>query len=169
MSTNVTWNGVVYSIPQQGDPAPWGSKITNITIALAQGALSNAGGLFTLASDVNFGATYGLLSSKYASTSTNIASSGVIRLAQSDSISFRNNANTADLSLHVNADSLTFPSFTGNLTGTATGFNGPYNGTVGATTPNTGVFTTVSVSGDASTTSFDVLTDTATTYASNNN
>jgi hypothetical protein len=87
----------------------WGQQVTNYLIAVASGALSKAGGNFTLTADVNFGASYGLVSSYFKSRSSNIAASGVLRLANTDKVAFRNNANGADLELGVStSDRLQF-------------------------------------------------------------
>lgn len=65
--------------------------------------LQKAGGNFTLTADVNFGANYGLISSYFKSRSSNIADSGAIRLSRTDVINFRNQANSGNLPLGVDA------------------------------------------------------------------
>jgi len=57
-------------------------------------------------------------------------------------------ANTGNLPQKTTSASLSFVPSTGVLS--ATGFSGPHNGTVGATTPNTGAFTTLSASSTVS-------------------
>lgn len=110
MSSNITFNGVTYSIPSDGD-FNWGPDLTAYFIAIASGALQKTGGTFTLGADVDFGATYGLKSTYYKSRHANPASSGQVRLANTESISWRNNANSADLALTSNAsDALLFNS-----------------------------------------------------------
>jgi hypothetical protein len=108
LSQNILFNGVVYVIPSNGDDS-WGQDLTDFFIAIPQGVLQKSGGNFTLSSDINFGANFGLLS-KYFSTRTLLpASAGLLRLALSDTIAWRNNANTADLELSVNGtDELSF-------------------------------------------------------------
>jgi hypothetical protein len=108
LAQNITFNGVVYTIPDTGDDS-WGLNLENYFIAIPQGALQKTGGVFTLSADVNFGATYGLLSSYFKTRGTNPASSGLIRLNLTDTIAWRNNANSANLALAVNGtDQLTF-------------------------------------------------------------
>jgi hypothetical protein len=103
MSTSVTFNGSTYSIPVVGE-RQWGTNVSNFLIAVAGNALSKAGGTFTLTTaDVNFGTTYGLVVPYIKNSVGNIAASGVIRFANTNAIAWRNAANSADLSLIVNA------------------------------------------------------------------
>lgn len=105
MSVNVVLNGVTYSIPAPGDTA-WGQDLSDYFVAQASGLLQKAGGTFTLTAEVDFGATYGLKSAYYKSRTANVASAGTLRLAVSDLIKWRNNANDGDLSLGVNGSNL---------------------------------------------------------------
>lgn len=108
MSVNVTLNGTVYPIPTQEDKK-WAPPLTRYLVALAAAALTPAGGAFTLTSNVNFGPTFGLLSKYFASVSANPATSGAIRLAKTDTIDWRNNANSGENILAVNgSDQLTY-------------------------------------------------------------
>jgi len=109
MPTTLTINGVGYSYPVQGDQS-WGTAATAWATAVTNGMLQMAGGNFTLTANVNFGATYGLLTAFYQSQSSNTAETGVVRLANnSDAVSWRNAANSEDLALAVNASNqLTF-------------------------------------------------------------
>jgi hypothetical protein len=71
--------------------------------------LQKAGGLFQLLSEVDFGTSHGVKSLYFSSRTANIADAGQIRLARADVISFRNEANSANLDLGVNSsDVLTF-------------------------------------------------------------
>lgn len=105
MAVNVTLNGVSYSIPDPGD-TDWGQGLENYFVAIASGLLQKAGGTFTLTAEVDFGTTYGLKSAYFKSRTANVASAGSMRLAVSDSIGWRNNANSADLALAVNGSNL---------------------------------------------------------------
>lgn len=108
MTVSLIVNGTTYDYPETGD-TNWGPDATDWASAVTSGMLQKAGGLFTLLAEVDFGATYGLKSEYYKSRSSNVASSGVLRLATSDELSWRNNANDNDLTLGVNAsDNLTF-------------------------------------------------------------
>lgn len=106
MSLNVLFNGSNYIIPETGEVG-WGGNTTSYLVAIAAGALQKTGGSFTLSAETDFGASFGLKSLYYKSRSSNIATSGIIRLNNnSDAISWRNAANSADLSLFPNASNL---------------------------------------------------------------
>lgn len=98
MSTSLVVNGVSYLYPDTGDQS-WGTVASAWAAAVTSGTLQKSGGTFTLTADVNFGATYGLLSKYFTSVTANPASTGQVRLASTDSVSWRNNANGADLAL----------------------------------------------------------------------
>ena len=105
MSTNVTLNGVTYAIPVEGDDG-WGTVVANYLIALGSGVLQKAGGTFTLTAEANFGATYGLKTAYIKSQATNPGSNGIVRLGNNESLTWRNQANSADLSLKVNTSNV---------------------------------------------------------------
>lgn len=111
MSTSVTFNGVSYTIPAIAD-ASWGTNVSNYLVAIAAGCLQKTGGAFTLsAADVDFGATYGLKAVYFKSRTANIAAAGVVLLAVTDTINWRNNANAADNILGVDgSDNLIYNS-----------------------------------------------------------
>lgn len=103
MAQTVTWNGTAFSVPDPNDTG-WGPGLTSYLVALPAGALQKTGGLFTLAADVDFGASFGLKSSYYKSRSSNVASAGILRGANTENlVAWRNAANNADLALSVNA------------------------------------------------------------------
>lgn len=68
--------------------------------------LQKAGGAFTLTGDANFGSNFGLIVKYLKSVSSNPASTGVVRLANTDGIAFRNSGNTADITLTPHADGI---------------------------------------------------------------
>src|SRR4051812_1143187 len=108
MAISISFNGVVYSIPEVGDES-WGESLTSYFSAIPQGALQKSGGAFTITADVNFGANYGLLSKYFTSRTSNAATAGQVRLARADVVSWRNQANGANLDLGVNtSNQLTF-------------------------------------------------------------
>lgn len=92
----LTINGATFNYPATG-ASNWGTDATNWAVAVTSGMLSKAGGVFTLASDVNFGASCGLLSQYFTSRSGSPASTGVLRLANADLIKWRNSANNGDI------------------------------------------------------------------------
>lgn len=122
MSTSVTFNGTSYTVPAVGD-ANWGANVSAYLIAISTGCLQKTGGSFTLSTaDVDFGSSYGLKTLYYKSKTANIAAAGVVRLAKTDTVSFRNNANAADLPLGIDgSDNLIFNSIViATSTGTQT-------------------------------------------------
>lgn len=107
MSVNLTINGQTFAYPEVGD-TDWGTSATLWATAATNGMLQKAGGTFTLLADVNFGATFGIVSAYYKSTTADISTAGALRLAQADSIGWRNNANSGNLLLSVSSDALQF-------------------------------------------------------------
>lgn len=102
MSLLVTFNGQNYIIPTPGE-INWGSNLDDYLVAIAAGSLQKTGGSFTLSSELDFGTPFGIKSFYYKSRSSNVAGTGVLRLANGDEISWRNNTNSSDLPLTVNA------------------------------------------------------------------
>lgn len=97
----VSFAGSNYNIPNTRGDRPW-SGLSDFVIAAAAKAINTAGGSFTLLADINFGATFGLVSTYYKSRTANVASAGQLRLASADTIKWRNNANGADIALSKN-------------------------------------------------------------------
>lgn len=118
MATPASFNGQSFSIPAVGDRR-WGQNVTNLLISIAGNALAKSGGNFTLTADVNFGANFGISSKYIKSISSNIAQSGIIRLANNEGIGFRNAANSADLILKANASNQL--EYNGSVVATVTG------------------------------------------------
>lgn len=102
MSISLTINGQSFQYPEPGD-SNWGTQATAWASAVTSGMLQKAGGTFTLLAEVDFGATFGLKSVYYKTKGTNIAAAGAFRLARNETISWRNEANSADLALSVNS------------------------------------------------------------------
>lgn len=104
MATVVSYNGSNYTVPATGEEN-WGgtSKVDGLLVALANNVLQKSGGLFTLAAEVDFGGTAGFKAAWFKTHSSNPASAGIFRLANSEAINWRNFANGADLGLSVNA------------------------------------------------------------------
>lgn len=109
-SVNVVVNGTTYAIPQTNEKG-WGAAVTSWIQAISSSTLQPSGGAFTLTSDLDFGASFGIKSLYVKSETANISTAGVLRLAVSDSIGWRNNANGGNLLLLPNAsDGLKFNS-----------------------------------------------------------
>ena len=102
MAESVTFNNAVYIIPDVGE-SNWGQNLTNYFVAIPSGCYQLSGGTQPLTADLSFGSNYGLLSLYFKSVSSNIAGAGVIRLANSDTIDWRNAANNANLALSVDS------------------------------------------------------------------
>jgi hypothetical protein len=153
MSTPIVFNGVNYSVPAFGDVgyAQGPGNLSAYLIAIASGTFQITGGLFSLTADANFGPNFGLVSIYYKSASANIAQSGVLRLANADTIAWRNFANSADLALAVNASNqLTFNgTVIGLVGGSVTSVTGTANqiNSTGGTTPVLSLSSTLIVPG----------------------
>ena len=98
----VVFNGATFIIPVVDDEN-WGQNVTDFLVAIPAGCLQKTGGAFTLTADANFGATYGLVSAYFKSRSSNSASAGVVRLANTDLVEWRNFANASNNTLGVNS------------------------------------------------------------------
>lgn len=105
MSVSLTVNGTSYNYPQTGD-VNWGVQATNWASSVTSGMLQKAGGSFTLTAEVDFGATYGLKTAYYKTQTANNASAGAYRLARTDVVSWRNQANGANLDLGVSSSNI---------------------------------------------------------------
>ncbi len=105
MSTSVNYVGNSYSIPAYGDTgyAQGPGNLSAFLIALATGNFTIAGGTVTLTADANLGPNFGLLSLYFKSITANIASAGVVRLANAEFIEWRNATNAGDNTLTSNA------------------------------------------------------------------
>lgn len=102
MAQSLTINGTVYTFPDVGEQS-WGQNVTDWAVAVTAGMLQKAGGIFILTADADFGANYGLKAVYLKSRTSNPADAGLLRLAVSDAIGFRNNANSGNLLLAINA------------------------------------------------------------------
>ena len=126
MSTSVSYNSVTYHVPGYRDTgyAQGSGNLSQYLVALATGSLTLAGGTFNLAAEVDFGSSYGLKALYFKGRTANPASAGQVRLAVTDTIKWRNNANSADLALAVDgSNQLTFNGVvvaTGGLSGSGT-------------------------------------------------
>lgn len=121
MATNVTYNGVTYSVPQNGNSG-WGTQLTAYLVALASGSLTKAGGVVTLTANLDLGANYGIKSIFFSDRGT-AASAGIVRLSNNTAVSWRNAANDANLDLLVNAsNNLTWKN-TFKIQNTSAGFS----------------------------------------------
>lgn len=109
MSINTSVDGQTYAVPETGERG-WGAEVTNLLVALGDNSLLIKGGSIPLTSDADFGANFGLVSIYYKSRSANISDSGVLRLANTDTVTWRNGANSANLTLAIASDRLQYES-----------------------------------------------------------
>lgn len=129
---------MVYVVPGVGDDS-WGQNLSDYLVAIPQGSLQKSGGIFTLSADVNFGANYGILSKYFTTRTATPATAGILRLSLTDTIAWRNNANTNNLLLAVNGtDQLTF---NGTVIQTAGNYLTDLTGDVTATGPGSAAAT----------------------------
>lgn len=109
MSIPLIINGVTFQYPEQFD-VNWGPTLTNWSSAVTSGMLQKAGGAFTLTAEVDFGSSFGIKVKSLKSEESNIAATGILRLANASAgVVWRNALNNADLPLTVNSSNqLTF-------------------------------------------------------------
>lgn len=105
MSVSVTLNGSTHSLPTT-DETGWGSAVTAFLQAVASHTLQKSGGTFTLTAETDFGATYGVKAAYFKSQTADLAAAGAVRLARADTVSWRNQANGADLALGPGSDNV---------------------------------------------------------------
>lgn len=107
-SVTVSVNGSNHTIPQTNERG-WGNAVTGWIQAISQYTLQPSGGTFTLGADVDFGASFGIKPLYVKTRTASPSTAGVLRLAVSDTIGWRNTANGGNLLLAVNgSDQLTF-------------------------------------------------------------
>jgi hypothetical protein len=146
MSTTRYVNGQPYLIPDQGDTYVWGTDLSNWAGAVSNNTFQKNGGPFTLSADADFGPNFGLKSA-YLSARTTPSDSGFLRLGNTDTIKWRNAANSGNNTLSLTGDvmaysgAFTATAFTGdgsavtNLSAAAiTGSVALVNGGMGSTT-----------------------------------
>jgi len=105
MTIPLVVNGITYDYPQVGNEQ-WGVDATNWASAVTSTMLQKTGGLFTLSTEVDFGATAGIKALTYKDRSTNPATTGEVRLGNTSCIVWRNNGNDGNLPLCVGADDM---------------------------------------------------------------
>lgn len=108
MSFIVTIAGQSFTLPTEGDEN-WAAQQAAWSAAVSTDLLQRSGGSFTLTNNVNFGASFGLISAYFTSRTANASTAGAFRLARVDSIGWRNQANGGNLLLGVDSsDRLTY-------------------------------------------------------------
>lgn len=118
MSFIATIAGTAYTLPTEGDNN-WGQPTSSWMAAVSTELLQRTGGLFALSAEVDFGANFATVQAYLKSRTANIASAEFIRMARTDAIAWRNEANDGNLLLAVNSSNLL--TFDGNVILTAPG------------------------------------------------
>lgn len=103
MPTPLTVNGIVYQYPINRD-VDWGQQATAWATAVTSGMLQKAGGAFALTAEVDFGAAFGLKAIYLKSRDAAPAAAGVLRLGNTESVSWRDAGDTQDVRIYVDAD-----------------------------------------------------------------
>lgn len=115
MSVNLVVNGAAFAYPQTGD-TDWGNQATQWAQAVTAGLLPKLGGTFLITGNINFGTIAGLQAKFFGSNVAPIASTGIIRLANADQITWLSQNGSSTLFLTVdstntlkfNADTIAF-------------------------------------------------------------
>jgi len=103
LSIPLTINGAVFEYPVNFDEN-WGVDATGWAQAVTNGMLQMSGGSFPLTAEVDFGGSFGIKALYLKSRETNIASTGIVRLANASAgIVWRNGTNTGNLVLTTDA------------------------------------------------------------------
>lgn len=100
MAQSIVFNNATYIIPDVGESS-WGQNLTNYFVAIPSGCYQLSGGTSPLTADLSFGTNFGLFAKYVTSTTSTPATAGVVRLANTDAVEWRNFANGANLALSV--------------------------------------------------------------------
>lgn len=114
MSLALNVNNTIFAYPENRE-TDWGTEASAWAAAITTGVLQKVGGSFLLLAEVDFGPSFGLKSLYYKSRTASPATAGVLRLANTDVISFRNAGDNANLDLSVNSSNNLL--FNGSLVG----------------------------------------------------
>jgi hypothetical protein len=107
LSTTVNVDGTNFEVPANSERG-WGTETSDLLIALAGASLLIKGGSIPLTSEADFGSNFGLKTIYYKSGTADPSATGVLRLANTDAVKWRNGANNADLSLSITSDKLQY-------------------------------------------------------------
>lgn len=157
MSTSITFplpDGATYIIPAVDDEN-WGQNVSNFLIALPNGVMPRSGS-YAFTGDVSI-TGFGFALPYLLSSTANHASAGFVRLAKTDAIDWRNNANSANLPLGINgSDQLTFNGVP--LTGGVSSITGTANQIIASASTGAVTLSTPQNIATNSTPTFSVLT-----------
>lgn len=102
MAESIVFNNATYIIPDVGE-SNWGQNLTNYFVAIPSGCYQLSGGTAPLTADLSFGSNFGLFAKYLTSVTTTPATAGMLRLAKTDGIEWRNNANSGNLALAIDS------------------------------------------------------------------
>jgi hypothetical protein len=106
MPTNVNINGVTRQIPKTGESS-WGPSTTELLQAIVNAAIFTGSGVSKpLVADLDLGPNFGIKTAYIASRTTPAGSTGLVRLANGDVITWRNAANNGNISVAVNGQDM---------------------------------------------------------------
>lgn len=97
-----TWNGVVYDLPADRERG-WGPSVRALLEAIAATAMTTTP---NLTAELDLGDTWGIRSKWFRSQTPTVAAAGILRLGRADRVSWRNEANSADLALGPASDNI---------------------------------------------------------------
>lgn len=102
MAQSIVFNNATYIIPDVGESS-WGQNLTNFFVAISSGSYQLSGGTSPLTADLSFGSNFGLFAKYLTSTTTTPATAGVIRLAKTDAVEWRNTGGGGNLALAIDS------------------------------------------------------------------
>lgn len=105
MSIALTINGAIYTYPEEGD-SDWGADATAWAQAVTNSLLPQTGGSFFLTGELSFGSSAGIKTLYVKTNTANPASTGMLRLANTDKVTWRNAGNSGNLSLGVDTGNI---------------------------------------------------------------
>lgn len=112
MAESIVFNNATYIIPDVGE-SNWGQNLTNYFVAIPSGCYQLSGGTSALTADLSFGPNFGIFAKYFTSVTSTPATAGAVRLAKTDAMEWRNNANSGNLALAI--DSSNNLLFNGNI------------------------------------------------------
>ncbi len=99
MSVEVDFNGETHTIPAAGEKG-WAASVTAFIVEVGANAFST---VMTLAAEMDLGATYGIRAKWFRSQTTSPSTTGVVRLATADAVSWRNAGDDGNVGLAAGA------------------------------------------------------------------
>jgi hypothetical protein len=102
MAQSIVFNNATYIIPDVGESS-WGQNLTNFFVAIPSGCYQLSGGTNPLTADLSFGTNFGIFAKYLTSTTSTPATAGVVRLAKTDAIEWKNNAGGGNLALAIDS------------------------------------------------------------------